>query len=266
MILRGTTFSQALEMDTGISVILPCDLSGDEPYQVCYLLHGICGNSENFIAHTMLPVYALEYRTVFVMPEAARSFYTDMRRGQKFFTYVAEELPETCLRLFNISARREDTAVMGTSMGGYGALKCAFNHPDRFGAAAAFAPPCLYLGENIPALRTPEGAATARETYGEQLYTDMLSIHGDDFAWRPENDIPALAAKLGASAAKPRVYLCCGDQDYMLPEITRFAAYMKTLAFDFTFEQWPGDHDWYFFDQAVRKALAWCYGPSSTSR
>lgn len=30
---------------------------------------------------------------------------------------------------------------------------------------------------------------------------------------------------------------------------------MKKLDFDFTYEEWAGDHDWYFFNEALKKAL-----------
>ena len=92
---------------------------------MAYLLHGLCGDSATWVDDSMLPVYAREGRTIFILPDAARSFYSDMRHGPRYFTYLVEELPQLCKAVFQIAARREDTAILGASMGGYGALKCA---------------------------------------------------------------------------------------------------------------------------------------------
>jgi hypothetical protein len=35
---------------------------------------------------------------------------------------------------------------------------------------------------------------------------------------------------------------------------------MKALSFDFSYEEWDGGHDWAFFDQALKKGLAFAMG------
>jgi len=30
---------------------------------------------------------------------------------------------------------------------------------------------------------------------------------------------------------------------------------MKNTVFDYTYEEWPGGHDWYFFNEGLKKAL-----------
>ena len=56
----------------------PHGFSPGEPYQICYLLYGMCGNSADWTSYTQLPLYARRRRAVFVMPEVSRSFYTDI--------------------------------------------------------------------------------------------------------------------------------------------------------------------------------------------
>ena len=74
---------------------------------------------------------------IVIMPGAERSFYADMEHGYKYWTYISEELPSIMKSFFPISDKREDTFVAGLSMGGYGAMKLAFNHPERYAAAAS---------------------------------------------------------------------------------------------------------------------------------
>ena len=106
MILRGTVFSNILGKDTGITIVTPGNLQEGGPYKVAYLLHGLCGDSATWVDDSMLPVYAREGRTIFILPDAARSFYSDMRHGPRYFTYLVEELPQLCKAVFQISARR----------------------------------------------------------------------------------------------------------------------------------------------------------------
>ena len=89
MILRGFVHSEILEKDTGITVVTPHILN-KKKYKIAYLLHGLGGEQSTWPDFSMLPFYALEGETVYVMPNAERSFYTDMKYGLRFFTYVSE--------------------------------------------------------------------------------------------------------------------------------------------------------------------------------
>ena len=145
MRLSGTVYSETLGMDTGITVVTPNRIQSGEEYNVVYLLHGLCGNHKTWLDYSMLSMYAIGRKSVYILPEVARSFYTDMKYGLPYFSYLTEELPTICKSIFRISADREHTAVMGGSMGGYGAPKCALSKPEhsmecarRFLPAACF--------------------------------------------------------------------------------------------------------------------------------
>ena len=119
MLAKMTVFSHVLDKSCDITVVGPKKLEDTRPMKVTYLLHGLTGNDANWVQYTQLPLWAREGNTLFILPDAGRSWYTDAEYGQRYFTYIARELPNTCRGLFNISGRREDTAVMGNSMGGY---------------------------------------------------------------------------------------------------------------------------------------------------
>jgi hypothetical protein len=48
-----------------------------------------------------------------VMPRVDRSFYLNEAHGNKYWTFLSEELPEVVRGSFRISTRREDTFVAG---------------------------------------------------------------------------------------------------------------------------------------------------------
>lgn len=261
MILRGNVFSKILEMQTGITIVTPNELKTDGSYKVAYLLHGLCGSNGDWADFTMLPVYSDNYDVIFIMPEVARSFYTDMKYGAKFFTYITEELPFICKSFFNISSKREDTMVIGGSMGGYGALKCALSKPEQYGVCGAFSSSCLFLKEGLEIQRYDENTEEFKKTkkiFGEQILNDFKAIFGDNLEWNPDYEILELAKKSNEKPHKPKIYTSCGSQDYFRKDNMRFSNEMKKLDFDFTYEEWNGVHDWYFFNEALKKFLERC--------
>ncbi len=261
MILRGTVYSKILEMDTGVTILTPPDYRAGRPPKVAYILHGLHGNNGNWSEYTRLPAYARDYPAVCIMPEAGRSFYSDMKFGQKFFSYIADELPDICQSVFNISSLPADTAVIGGSMGGYGALKCALSRPGRYGHCAALSSACLFLRQTLASLRTPGGADRARKIHSVQLVRDFQAIFGPDFDWDTRDELLDLAARLAPEQRQEtRWYLACGLQDDLRAENAAFKKALAELDFKPTYEEWPGRHDWAFFDQAIEKALQFCFG------
>lgn len=260
MILRGSVFSNILEMETGITIVGPNKFEVGKSYQVVYLLHGLCGKNGDWAEYTMLPTFANDYNVLFIMPEVARSFYTDMRYGQQFFSYVTDELPDICKSVFNISAKLEDTAVIGASMGGYGALKCALSKPKMYGYCGAFSSPCLFLKEGLEQQRREGDTNEFRVRYGERIINDFQAIFGEELVWKPHNEILELAKKINKENIKPKIYVACGTEDYFYSDNRRFCKEIEKLDFDFTYEEWAGIHDWYFFNEALKKALIFCFG------
>src|SRR5512143_2154017 len=106
--------------------------------KVLYLLHGLTDDGSAWQRYTAIESIAALYGVVVVMPSVGRSFYTDQTNGQHYFSYLTDELPRYLTDVFGLSPRRADTLIAGNSMGGYGALKAAFLHPDRYCAAASF--------------------------------------------------------------------------------------------------------------------------------
>jgi S-formylglutathione hydrolase FrmB len=260
MILRGDFFSSALRTATNIQVLIPDNFKEEGPYKIVYLLHGLHGNQGTWFDNTMLPYYAKNHNAVFVCPEAGRSFYADLKYGQNFFAYVGGELPQVCKKVFNISAKREDTAVMGCSMGGYGALKLALTYPERYGFCGAIAPACLFIKEILSNIRKDPKPMIEGGEDMRAIFMDLRTIYGDDLTLREENDIIDLLGKFSqpqfsAGREKPKIYMACGTEDDLRKENLLFKDVLRTSGFDHTSEEWSGGHEWYFFNEALKKAL-----------
>jgi S-formylglutathione hydrolase FrmB len=255
MILRGNVYSEALHVQTGINVLVP-DMPAGEGYKIVYLLHGLHGNQDTWLDKTMLPFYADDFKSIFIMPEVGRSFYRNMKYGHNYFTYISEELPEICKRVFNISGKREDTAVIGCSMGGYGALKAALIKPELFGFCGAISSAALFANEIFDGLRKDPGPwLKSGGSEVEAIYRDFRAILGDELLYTEDDVILELAKKAVALPVKPKIYATCGTEDNLRKENLRFKEQIEKLNLNYTYEEWKGIHDWYFFNDALKKSL-----------
>ena len=117
-------FSPALGMCVTLDIVLPVrkDHAPGHKLPVLWLLHGATGCHSDWLRLTSVVRYAAPYGLALVMPSAHNSSYTDMAHGQKFYTYISKELPETLPKMLNLSTRREDNFIAGLSMGGAGSM------------------------------------------------------------------------------------------------------------------------------------------------
>ncbi|WP_433791232.1 alpha/beta hydrolase [Actinoplanes sp. CA-252034] len=241
-LVRCDFWSEALEMSTSMTVILP-DGDATDPPPVLYLLHGLTDDHTAWTRFSSVERYAEERGVAVVMPSVDRSFYANETYGMRFWDFLSAELPERVGQFFRVSARRQDTFVAGLSMGGYGALKWALREPERFAAAASLsgALDLAYIQEHDrrPYIR----ALVAR------VFADRIVAGGDE-------DLMHLI-RVADPSSLPRLMLRCGSDDHLVAQNRRFVAACATagVELDAAFE--PGDHTWEFWDRHLPGVLAW---------
>lgn len=246
-------FSESLEMCVSVNVVLPQPTLGQiglkgtgraEGAPVMYLLHGLSDDETIWIRRTSVERYASQYGLALVMPNVQRSYYADMVHGQKFWTYVSEELPQVMQSFFRFSTRPEDTFAAGLSMGGYGAFKLAFTHPERFAAAASFS-----------GALSPEQLASCMPSQEEEfrnIFGDLSRVKGS------VNDLYEQSARCVKEKRKlPKLFQCCGTEDFLYQENLKFKAHLESLGVDFTYEEEPGTHDWGYWDRKIQQVIRW---------
>ena len=84
--------SQVLMQNTNVNVILPDNT--EPPFKTLYLLHGLYGDYSAWIRNTSIEQYIKTYNIAAVMPSAENSFYTDMKFGGRYYTYISNEIVE----------------------------------------------------------------------------------------------------------------------------------------------------------------------------
>lgn len=244
---NGSVYSSALCMNTGLTVVFPRSLKKDgKPFRVIYMLHGLSDDHSCWGEFTQLPWFSEKYQVMFVMPEVQHSWYADMKYGMNYFEYVSKELPEICKQLFHISNKREDTAVMGLSMGGYGALKCALTYPEKYSLCCAFSSSC-------------DINRVLSNDFGNSM--EYVAGFGIDLKSSPKDDLYKLAEKCAKKSKKPQFYMTCGTEDYLLEVNHKFRDHMQQLDLPFQYKEWTGVHDWYFWNDSLKLMLDTFYAP-----
>ena len=242
-LLRCDVYSACLGMETTVQVVLP-DKGAVSDARLVYLLHGLTDNSTAWQRYSRAESYAAQYGAALVCPEVQRSFYTDMYAGANYFTYITEELPAICRRLFGVTQDANKTYVMGLSMGGYGALKAALRFPQQYAGCAAFS------------AVTDVKALFASNL--QQLHTQRedAAIFGPTLLPPPEDELFALVENAILQKKMPRTFLCCGSEDSLVDKNRRFRDTLTALGGKAAYCEWPGTHNWEFWDEALRQAFA----------
>ena len=249
-LMQVHSFSEALKVQTTIYVIMPeaaqgigIKASGEaEPPKVLYLLHGYSDDHSIWLRRTSVERYAAAHNLAVVMPAVNHSFYCNEAMGERYWDYVAEELPAVMQRFFRLSDRPEDTFVAGLSMGGYGAMKLALTFPERFGAAASFS----------GAVDIAERSSVRASTEQTRIFGDVSAIPGSD------NDLFHLLEKNAKATRKPRLYVSCGTADFLYHQHQKFVPAAKKADWDVTaYEEADVGHEWAFWDREIAKFIPW---------
>ena len=204
-LIRLDHVSEKVQVNLPLNIILPDPgQMGGLPARerkILYLLHGLSDDGSAWQRYTSIEILAAAYGLMVIMPSVGRSFYADMPNGQRYFSYLTEELPKYLADVFGLAPKRENTLIAGNSMGGYGAFKVALAYPERFAAAASFSG--VLSMEFIRIF--PDDARRPEFTY---MFGDLEKLFGS------END-PAVWFKKAAQDASrlPRLLMSVGQQE-----------------------------------------------------
>jgi enterochelin esterase family protein len=212
--------SKALAMEAGYSIFLPpsYDREPERKYPAIYFLHGLNNDRTSWTVdrygriHEKLEAMMLDQdipQFLMVHPDGGNSFYCDYADGsRKYEEFITRDMIELLEREYRAKKGRENRAIGGTSMGGYGALKIAMKFPHLYASAAGHSP-IIFLGSSP--LDVPEEMKSSR--YYRFFESILLPIFGDPFQqglWDENN--PLLLARRG-NLSDLNIYFDYGTAD-----------------------------------------------------
>jgi enterochelin esterase-like enzyme len=243
--------SEALGRGLDALVYLPAAARSAERMPVVYLLHGygggrfqwlrdgrIAATLDGLIAAGRLPAM------IAVMPDAGNSWYLDSGAHGgpgDYETALVRDLVAAVDAAFPTVPRREARAVAGLSMGGFGALRLGFRHPEVFGAVAAMSPAIWKPG----ALSWPRGPAGMEPAAAAAKFVGNAESGFDLAAFAAQ--VPfADVASVAASEAPPAILLTAGDGDSLGHQVGAVEMYLDLRAAGLqpALRVTGGGHDW----------------------
>jgi putative tributyrin esterase len=252
--IRLSFYSHSMQMNVDVSVMYPTRTPQDEQrgfsyryqpgvtYQTLWLFSGGSGDYSDWVRFAGVERYSERSQIIIISPRV--EFGIDWTTGEKYYTYLTEELPELMKFLFPVSDKREDNFVAGLSMGGYAAYRWAFNHPEKFACVGSFSSPVDVLDDLEQGCH---GNANIVAAFG-----------GVDGVKNTDKDILYLARKHKAAGTDmPRLFLASGTEDFTYNWGKHARDVFSELGFNPTWREAPGTHNWDFWAEIIPKYIAW---------
>jgi S-formylglutathione hydrolase FrmB len=271
--------SPAMAADVPLYVLLPARYraSGAARYPVLYLLHGAGDSYQSWIDQGVRALIDQETSVdhlapfITVMPDGGHDGFFSDWLGEPagasspppaYATYDIHELIPWIDGHFRTLANRQDRAIAGLSMGGFGAMSYAAQHPDLFGVAVAFSG-AVDTDLDYPA--DPErlnGAALNACMWGDPV-TDAVNWRAVDPTYLASN-LDGVSLFLASGTGEPRRFdrPAGASGGYSSTEALiwqmnlRFAAALTAAGIDFRpYFYGPGSHSWPYWLRDLRHLL-----------
>jgi S-formylglutathione hydrolase FrmB len=218
-------------------------------YPVLYFLHGLGDNEQTLFnsgGWTLLDDLRNQHKMgdfLIVAPEGRRSFYINSVDGSVRYSdfFLQEFLPHIESK-YRVRPGRAGRAISGISMGGYGALRFAFAHPELFSAVSAQSAALI--------TESPQALDSASRT-GAPLAGVLAAVFGKPINVPHWNDnSPFLLAKRNAAVLrKLAIYFNCGQDDNYGFEKGAAALHdeLQKESVKHEYRAYPGDHSLTYF-------------------
>lgn len=258
-LLRVDFYSEYLKRNVVLTAVIPVDkMDGDKrakkrrgPYRTVYLLHGLFGQDVDWIDKTHVVETAEARDVALIMPSGEDGLYLNKPEINEWHgKFISEELITITRQLFPLSAKREDTALAGISIGAYTALINGMLRPDRFGSIIMLSG--AFMRDRI--LDAVDSHSPRKRKYYERFFGDLDTVIGT------EKDYVALAERFESEPElpKPNFYVACGLRDNLCENNREVVKLLRDTGFDVTYwEPGIGGHEWPFWNAWIDCALDW---------
>jgi S-formylglutathione hydrolase FrmB len=240
--------SALLHSSVRFCVFLPASYSEPEAktrkYPVLYLLHGLGGTQQSMALNgewNDLQDLRRDKKVgdfIVVSPEAWDSFYINSRDGKTPYSdFFLREFMPYIERTYRIQGTRVTRGITGFSMGGYGALRFAFLHPELFGSVSA---------HSAAIVRDPPPPGIAAQSPGNFVSEVLEKTFGDPID-RPfwfQNSPYVLAGKNAIQLRRMKIYFDCGTEDTfgLYVGASELHKILDSLKIPHEFHLYPGSH------------------------
>ena len=247
--------SRILKHPVNYCVYLPAGYDADaaktpaQAYAVLYFLHGLGDNERTLFntgGWTLLDDLRLQHKIgefLIAAPEGGQTFYINSADGSvRYGDFFLQEFIPLIESKYRIKKGRGDRAISGISMGGYGALRFAFSHPEMFSSVSAQSAALI--------TESPQELDTASRS-GAPLGKVLATVFGNPIGvqhWK-DNSPFDLAKRNQKTLRSLSIYFNCGQDDNYGFEKGAAALHQQLQKEDVKHEYhlYPGDHSLSYF-------------------
>ena len=243
--------SRILHRPVRYCVMLPPSYETDahKKYSALYFLHGLGENEQTLLRSGgwgLIEDLRQQHKIgdfILVAPEGHGSFFINSADGHdRYSDFLLTEFIPYIEARYRIIHDRKARGVTGLSMGGYGALRAAFAHPDLFGSVSAQSPALI--------TETPQQMNADLRDAGRlaQLLGGVFGNPINVAHWNANNPF-VLARQNRVQIKAQAIYINCGAEDeYGFAEgASKIHKQLLAEGVRHEFHLYPGGHDAEYF-------------------
>jgi S-formylglutathione hydrolase FrmB len=243
-VIKKTLMSDVLKKQVSYNVVLPAAYGNDDrKYPVIYLLHGAWGGFDDWNTKSGVAAYAAMTDFIVVMPDSnGNSWYNDSPGSGRVETYITDELRKDVEKSYRTINTRSGRALVGLSMGGYGALHLATEHNQLYCAAASLS----------------GAVAWGTSTFDKNLSTMAKDLYPNETELNYLQDalIPSVLKHLkNGNYEGPSLYFDCGKEDFLIKSNQELETALLSKQIPHEYAEFDGAHTWTYWDGHIRDAF-----------
>jgi S-formylglutathione hydrolase FrmB len=220
-----------------------------QAYPVLYFLHGLGDNERTLFTTggwTLLDDLRQHHKIgefLIVAPEGGQTFYINSADGRvRYGDFFLQEFIPLIESKYRIEKNRSRRAISGISMGGYGALRFAFSHPEIFSAVSAESAALI--------TESPQELNTANRS-GSPMGKVLTLVFGNPIAvphWKTNSPFD-LANRNQNGLRRLSIYFNCGQDDNYGFEKGAASLHdqLQKEKIKHEYHLYPGDHSLSYF-------------------
>jgi enterochelin esterase-like enzyme len=259
-LLTHQTFkSLILHRDLNYAVLLPKDYDSlNSEYPVVYLLHGMGDDESAWYEYGLISYYVDLYAAetvpmIYVMPQGFNTYWVNKHNGTyPYMDMLVNEMVPAIDSMFRTIKDPQHRAVMGFSMGGYGALILPAKNPDIFKTGVilsmSFRTDQQYMDELQDNWNSQWGSIFGGfGTTGTARLTDYFKANSPFYFFGNPGD-PSLNGQ--------NYFFDCGDDEETLSETNNMLHnLLRDLNIEHEYRVKNGGHNWDYWHKALPEAL-----------
>ena len=254
-------FSKILNQEVNYSVSLPIDyFTSEASFPVVYLLHGLGDDETSWLEYGRITQTSDRMEEakeiipmIFIMPQGFTNYYVNDYAGTFLYQDMfVKELVPLIDSLYRTLRDNNQRALMGYSMGGFGAMVLPLKHPDIFNVAVPLS----------ISIRTDEQYKTEYAAEWDQQWGRLfggVGKTGDKRIteyYRQNSPFHIIKNEDLQKFKKLKVYIDNGDDENTLCRSNEeLHILMRNLAFPHEFRVRDGGHEFVFWKEALPQGL-----------